>query len=163
MNRASILCSPAFAIAVCGSCTVAQEPLAETGGESARHSWPPPAVREVDAMFESLPEVRWDESGALLVSNGDGSETTALDPDTGEEIAYRARPENARDEARVVRPGLFAHRRPVLELPAPDYGTFAGTSDGDVWLRAAGSDEQGINSSMRDGLLKWMQDQKAAK
>ena len=142
MNRASILCSPAFAIAVCGSCTVAQEPLAETGGESARHSWPPPAVREVDAMFESLPEVRWDESGALLVSNGDGSETTALDPNTGEEIAYRVRPETARDEARVVRPGLFAHRRPVLELPAPDYESFAGTSDGDVWLRAAGSDEQ---------------------
>jgi dipeptidyl aminopeptidase/acylaminoacyl peptidase len=93
-------------------------------------------------MFESIPEAHWDESGVLVLSGPEGAEPIALDPDTGDEMPYRPEPESDRDEARVVRPGLFAHRRPVFELPAPGHGSFAGTSGGDVWLRAAGSDER---------------------
>jgi len=93
-------------------------------------------------MFESIPEVRWDDSGVLVLSDRDGAEPIAIDPETGTEVPYRPQPETGGDEARVVRPGFFAHRRPVLELPSPDSGSFAGTSGGDVWLRAAGSDER---------------------
>lgn len=115
-------------------------PAVSDSGQDTR-AWPPPAYAAVDAMFESIPEAHWDESGVLVLSGPDGAEPIALDPDTGDEMPYRPQPETNRDEARVVRPGLFAHRRPVLELPSPDYGSFAGTSGGDVWLRAAGSDE----------------------
>ena len=132
----------ALAIVVfCASC-VGQESSPSANGEAVQPTWPPPAVLAVDAIFESLPAVHWDESGVLIVSSADGSSPNAVDPTSGADAAWDPRPEPARDVARVVRPGLFAHRSPVLELPAPDYASFAGTSDGNVWLRAAGSDER---------------------
>lgn len=51
------------------------------------------------------------------------------------------------------RPATRPPKRTQKKKPAQQAPTMA----------AAGSDQQGINSSMRDGLLKWMQDQKAAK
>ncbi len=149
MNRMSIVTVAALVVAASSACADGQESAPGVAGESAAQSWPPKAVLAVDAMFESTPDVHWGESGVLVVASADGSRTTALDPVSGDEVAYLpSQPEPARDEARAVRPGLFAHRRPVLELPAPDFQSFAGTSAGDVWIRAAGSDEQ---SRLTDG------------
>jgi dipeptidyl aminopeptidase/acylaminoacyl peptidase len=104
--------------------------------------WPPQAFLAVDAMFGSMPEVRWDASGLLIVESSDGSGARSLDPDTGDEVPHQPGPVPVHDEARIVRPGLFAHRRPVRELPSPDHQRFAGTFDGDVWIRDAGGDER---------------------
>ena len=131
-----------FAILVSGCSAPAQNSSADSGSRADTRDWPPPAYHAVDAMFESLPQVRWDESGVLVLSGPNGAEPIALDPGAGNEVPFQPQPETARDEARVVRPGFFAHRRPVLELPSPDHANFAGTSDGDVWLRTAGSDER---------------------
>jgi len=133
-------CTIAIA-AYCTGCS-AQESPAPANEDAARPTWPPEAILAEDAIFESLLAVHWDESGALIVSNADGSGVRALNPETGAEVDWDPQPKPSRDEARAVRPGLFAHRRPVMEVPSPDFQTFAGASDGDVWLRAAGSDEQ---------------------
>jgi len=133
-------CSLVVAVS-CAGCVV-QESSSSDAGSASQPTWPPPAVLAVDAIFESIPAVHWDESGVLIVSSADGSSPKAVDPTSGAEAAWDPQARPAGDEARVVRPGLFAHRRPVLELRAPDHRSFAGTSDGDVWLRAAGSDER---------------------
>jgi dipeptidyl aminopeptidase/acylaminoacyl peptidase len=131
-----------FAVLVTCCSAPAQDSSADPSSGMDSQAWPPPAYEAVDALFESIPEAHWDESGVLTLSGPDGAEPIAIDPRTGDEMPYRPQPEAALDEARVVRPGFFAHRRPVLELPSPDYESFAGTSGGDVWLRAAGSDER---------------------
>ncbi len=52
------------------------------------------------------------------------------------------------------RPAARPPKRAKKQKPAQQAPTMAATG---------GSDQQGINSSMRDGLLKWMQDKKAVK
>ena len=54
-------------------------------------------------------------------------------------------------EPRVVRPGLFDHRPPLREQVSPDRAWLAGTDDGDLYVRAAGSHEQRILVGAGDG------------
>ena len=131
MNRST---GPGLLFAILVSCcsAPAQDSSADAGNRADTQDWPPPAYLAADAMFESIPEVRWDDSGVLVLSDRDGAEPIAIDPETGTEVPYRPQPETGGDEARVVRPGFFAHRRPVLELPSPDSGSFAGTSGGEA-------------------------------
>ena len=125
-----------------GGCFV---PLKYDGGaanEITAPSWPPTSTRTVMAIYKAVPDVHWDASGLLVISTGNGSTVRAFDPATGSEIPFDVKREPPHDQPRAVRPGLFAHQRPVLEVPAPDFRSFAGTYDGDVWLRSAGSDDR---------------------
>ena len=50
-----------FAILVSGCSAPAQDSSADVGDRADARDWPPPAYLVADAMFESIPEVRWDE------------------------------------------------------------------------------------------------------
>jgi hypothetical protein len=43
---------------------------------------------------------------------------------------------------KVVRPGLFAHVRPIFEVASPDGKSAVGTVDGSLYLRQAGSEHK---------------------
>jgi dipeptidyl-peptidase 4 len=94
------------------------------------------------ALRMDAPRAHWTADGLLVltVAGWDGVTHRALDPSTGQERAYEP-PRLPAEEPRIVRPGLFAHMPPVFEVATPDNAWFAGTRDGDVWLRPAAAGE----------------------
>ncbi|WP_412068622.1 prolyl oligopeptidase family serine peptidase [Rubrivirga sp. IMCC43871] len=54
-------------------------------------------------------------------------------------------------EPRPVEPGLFAHVRPVFEVPSPDGAWLAGTADGALTVRAADADTPALTVPVGDG------------
>lgn len=87
------------------------------------------------ALLTAHPEARWLADGRLAYRSATDGALRALEPSTGAEQPLASLPPLL--ERRVVRPGLFAHLPPVLELPSPDGAWLAGTVDGDLWLRSA--------------------------
>ncbi len=87
--------------------------------------------------------VSWTPEGLLVysVSEGDSVSFRVLDPHAGTERHHVSEEQETKEESRIVRPGLFAHRPPIREVPSPHHRWFVGTADGNVLVRAAGSDE----------------------
>jgi dipeptidyl-peptidase 4 len=153
MNRRTILAaSPlaalSFLLCACAPAAVQQAspPQHQTpvGPPGAAQEQPAPdPLAPARALRMSAPMVHWNADGLLVYSftRVDGGVHRALDPRTGAERPY-VPPEVAAGEGpRVVRPGLFAHLPPIREVPTFDGGWFAGTRDGDVWVRPSGGGE----------------------
>lgn len=150
--KSSLFCSfLLFLVSVSTAPALSQTP---PGGESVPVSM---------LLQRAAPSVHWTPEG-LLVYSMTQDETVVLrvvDPRTGTQEPYEATASPQAEEARVVRPGLFAHRPPVRELPSPDQRWFAGTRDGDVWVRSAGWDHS-VRLTM-DGHAEYRYDIEGAK
>lgn len=118
---------------------------------SADHAWPPRPMRLARELSAAAPSVHWAPDGRLTYSalqdgGGEASRWRALDPRTGQESAYTPPERPAGSRPRLVHPGLFVYRPPVFEAVSRDGRWFAGTHDGNVWVRSAGNDSSQVTS-----------------
>lgn len=106
---------------------------------------PSPESAPIGVLLQrAAPSVHWTADGLLVysVSEGDSVSHRSINPRTDVDRPYIAPDSPKREEPRIVRPGLFAHRPPVRELPSPDQRWFAGTTDGQVWVRTANTEDR---------------------
>lgn len=116
--------------------------------------WPPQAIRLAQELSAATPSVHWAPDGRLTYSGlqeqgSPSSNWRAVDPRTGKESAYTPPERRAGSGPRVVHPGLFAYRPPVLEAVSPDGRWFAGTHAGNLWVRSADSDSSQVTTDGR--------------
>ncbi|MDE1964947.1 MAG: DPP IV N-terminal domain-containing protein [Xanthomonadaceae bacterium] len=103
-----------------------------------------------EALMSTMPTWHWLANGDLgWVERVDGKpQMHALDPQTGRAAVAAQLPHIP--EPRVVAPGIFSYSPPTREVPSPDGAWFAGTRDGNLYVRPA-SGEGAEVALTRDG------------